>query len=125
MSLTPPSASEAVYAHPHPSHLSRPRSRAAAAKSPSSSGTCQSVNHCEVSLGMHSISRIIIFLFPSETCLSRHMLSKFSITARNPKEVKPICYFILRMVQEVLMSSARAAAELGMLHNSSSITFTG
>jgi len=39
------------------------------------------------------------------------MLNKFSIIARNSKEVKLICYVILRVIQGVLMSSAGTTAE--------------
>jgi len=39
------------------------------------------------------------------------MLKKFLITARNPKEVKFICYIILGVVEGVLMSSAGTTAE--------------
>lgn len=39
------------------------------------------------------------------------MLNKFSIIARNPKEVKLICYVILKVVEGVLMSSAGKTAE--------------
>ncbi|VCX38263.1 unnamed protein product [Gulo gulo] len=53
------------------------------------------------------------------------MLNKFSVIARNSEEVKPICYVILRAAEGVLMSSAGTTAELGMLHNSPSITFIG
>ena len=79
-------------------------------KCPSSNGNCQS-SHFEVSLGIHLISGIIIFLSSSAACLSRHMLNKFSVIARNPKEVKFICYVILRVVEGVLMSSAGTTAE--------------
>lgn len=119
-----PSTSVHVHTHLFPSHISLWRSQAVVYNSPSSSGNCQA-NHSEVVLGIHLISWMMIFLFSSETCLSRHMLHKFSITARNPKEVKLICYFILRVVKEVLMSSAGTTAEFRMLHNSTSITFIG
>lgn len=66
-----------------------------------------------------------MFLSFSTACLSRHMLNKFSIIARNSKEVKPICYVILRAVEGVLMSSAGIIADMGMLHNSPGITFIG
>lgn len=41
------------------------------------------------------------FLPSSAAYLSRHMLSNFSVIAKNPKEVQLICYFILMMVKKV------------------------
>lgn len=83
------------------------------------------LNYFEVSLGIYLINWIIIFPSSFAAFLSRHMLNKFSIIARNSKEMKFICYVTLRVIEGVLMSSAGTTAEFRDVTNSPSITCIG